>query len=138
MAAALDDLPLVDHHQAVHARDGGQAVGDGDHRLALHQGVEALLDRRLDLRVQRRGGFVQHQDRRVLEQHPGDGDALALAAGQLDPALADLGVEAAAALAVVEVADEAVGAGLAHRLQQLGIAGPGAAVAQVVADRAVQ
>ena len=57
--------------------------------------VEALLDRRLDLGVERRGRLVEHQDRRVLEQHARDRDALALAAGQLDAALADMRVVAA-------------------------------------------
>ncbi len=78
-------------------------MGDGDHRLAGHQPVEALLDRRLDLRIERRGRLVEDQDRRVLEQHAGDGDALALAAGELDAALADMGVEAGAAVVVGEV-----------------------------------
>jgi hypothetical protein len=68
-------------------------VGDGDHRLALHQRFQAFLDGRFDFRVQRRGGFVHDQDRRVLEQHAGDGDALALAAGELHAALADVGIE---------------------------------------------
>ena len=57
------------------------------------------LDRRLDLAVERRGRLVQHQDRRVLEDDAGDGDALTLAARQLDAALADLGVVAVPAAA---------------------------------------
>jgi hypothetical protein len=60
--------------------------------------LQLLLDRRLDLGVERRGRLVEHQDRRVLQQHAGDGDALALAAGELDAALADMGVVARAAL----------------------------------------
>ncbi len=34
MRAAFGDVALVQHHQAVHARNGRQAVGDGDHRLS--------------------------------------------------------------------------------------------------------
>ena len=41
---------------------------------------------------ERRGRLVEDQDRGILQDHPGDGDALALAAGELDAALADLGV----------------------------------------------
>ena len=40
--------------------------------------------------------------RRVLQDDAGDGDALALAAGELDAALADLGFVAAPALMVLE------------------------------------
>ena len=65
---------------------------------------ERLLDRRLDLRIERRGGLVEDQDRRVLQDHPGDGDPLALAAGELDAALADVGVVAAPAPMVLELA----------------------------------
>ena len=102
MGAGLDDAPLVHHHQPVEHGDGRQAVGDGDDRAPLHEAVELLLDRRLDLRIERAGRLVEHQDRRVLEDQPGDGDALALAAGELDAALADPGVVAGAALQVAE------------------------------------
>jgi hypothetical protein len=40
-------------------------------------------------RIQRRGGLVEDQDRRVLQQRAGDGHALLLAAGELQAALAD-------------------------------------------------
>ncbi len=113
-------------------------MGDGDHRLAFHQGIQALLNRRLDLRIQRRGGFVEHQDRRVLEQHPGDGDALPLPAGELHAPLADHRLEALAALAVVQGLYECVRAGLACRSPEFFFRGVGLAVAQVVADRTVQ
>src|SRR5215831_9891841 len=79
--ALLDDAAMVEHHQPVHAGDGREPVRDRDHGLARHQGAEALLDRRFDLAVERGGRFVEHQDRRVLEDDARDGDALALAAG---------------------------------------------------------
>ena len=94
--------PLVEHDQPVHRRDGRQPVRDGDHRLARHQPVEALLDRRLDLRIERARRLVEDEDRRVLEEDAGDGDALALAAGELRAALADMGVEADPAVVVGE------------------------------------
>ena len=93
----LDDAAAVHHHQPVEDGDGRQAVGDGDHRAPFHQGVERLLDRRLDLGVERAGRLVEDQDRRVLEDQPGDRDALALAAGELHAALADVGVVPGAA-----------------------------------------
>ena len=86
--ALLDDAALLEHDQAVHARDGGEAMRDRDHRLAFHQAEQLLLDRELDLAVERRRGFVEHEDRRVLQHHARDRDALALAARELDAALA--------------------------------------------------
>jgi hypothetical protein len=79
MGAHLDDAALVHHHQPVHRGDGRQPVRDRDHGLALHQRVQAGLDGLLDLAVQGTGGFVEQQDRRVLEHHACDRDALALA-----------------------------------------------------------
>ena len=102
MRAFLDDVALVHDDQPVHRRDGRQPVRDGDHGLAFHQPVEVLLDRRLDLRIERRRRLVEDQDRRVLQHDAGDGDALPLAAGQLHAALADMGVEPLAALRVGE------------------------------------
>ena len=68
--------------------------------------VELLLDRRLDFRIERRGRLVEDQDRRVLQQHAGDRDALALAARELDAALADMRVEALAPVLVGQPGDE--------------------------------
>ena len=138
MVALLDDAAAVEHDQPVHRRDGREPVRDRHHRLALHQRVQAGLDRRLDLGVERAGGLVEQQDRCVLQDHPRDGDALALPARELDAALADLRVVAAAPGRVGELADEAVGLGAARGLDHLGVARVRAAVQDVVAHRAVQ
>jgi hypothetical protein len=66
---------MRDHHR-------GAAFGDA---------VEFGLDRLLGLRIQRRGGFVEDQDRGVLQQRARDGDALFLAAGEFQAALAHFG-----------------------------------------------
>jgi hypothetical protein len=44
--------------------------------------LERGLDQALGLGVERGGGLVEDQDRRVLQQRTGDGEALALAAGE--------------------------------------------------------
>ena len=64
-------------------------MGEDQRRAALHQPVERLLDHRLVFGVDRGQRLVEHQDRRVAQQGAGDGDALALAAGEADAALAD-------------------------------------------------
>ncbi len=91
--AFLDDFALVHHHQPVHGGDRRQPVRNGDHGLALHQSVEVLLDRRLDLRIERRRGLVQNENRRILQHNAGNGDALPLASRQLHAAFADMRVE---------------------------------------------
>ena len=53
---------------------------DRDHGTAAHQAAERLTDRLLGLAVKRRGGFIEQQDRRVLQESARDGDALPLAA----------------------------------------------------------
>ena len=53
--------------------------------------VERRLDFALGVDVERRGRLVEDQDRRRLQDGAGDGDALLLAAGELQAALADLG-----------------------------------------------
>ena len=57
-------------------------------RFARHA-VERVLDFLLGVGVERRGRLVEHQDRRVLQDGAGDGDALLLAAGEFQAALAD-------------------------------------------------
>ncbi|MNR13843.1 hypothetical protein D3C85_1302730 [compost metagenome] len=113
-------------------------MGDGDHGLALHQGFQAFLNRRFDFRVEGRGRFVHDQDRRVLEQYPGDGYPLPLAPGKLDPALAHVGVKSAAALGITQLRDELIGASLAYRLPEFFVSGAGFSVQQVFPNRAVQ
>src|SRR6185295_16630805 len=86
--AVLDDRAGLEDDQAIHAANGREPVGDHDRRAIPHQGPQRLLDVVLALGVQGAGGLVEDEDRGVLEQRARDGDPLALAAGQLDPALA--------------------------------------------------
>ena len=46
----------------------------------FHETVEGILDDRFVLRVDRGKRFVQHEDRRVSQDCPGDSDALPLSA----------------------------------------------------------
>ena len=73
----------------------GQPVGDQDHRAVLPGGVDGPLHRPLADVVQRRRGLVEDQDRRVLQEHAGQRQALPLAAGQVLAALGHLGLVAA-------------------------------------------
>src|SRR6185437_6516787 len=92
--AVLDGAAGLQDDDAVEVAHGGEPVGDGDHGAAAHQAGERLADDFLGFTVERRGGFVEQEERRVLEEGAGDGDALALAAGELDAAVADDGAHA--------------------------------------------
>ena len=51
--SGLDDAPLVENDQPVEPCDGLQPVCDGDHRLAVHQSEQLLLNSEFDLAVKR-------------------------------------------------------------------------------------
>ena len=89
MRAALDDPAAVVDEDLVGPEDGRQPVGDRDGRPALDQALERRLDEPLADGVERRRRLVEDQDPRVLEEDPGDRDALLLAARELVAALAD-------------------------------------------------
>jgi ATP-binding cassette subfamily B multidrug efflux pump len=72
------------------------------------------LDCRLDLGIERAGRLVEDEDRGILEENAGDGDPLALTTGELDAALADMGIVAGPPLGVGERADEVIRLGLAR------------------------
>ena len=96
----LNDTALVHDDQAVHGRDGAQTVGDGHYGFAFHQPVQALLDSGFNFLIQRAGGLVQQKNWGILEHHPGNRDALALPAAELDTPLAHVSVVGLAAFGV--------------------------------------
>src|SRR6185295_5822706 len=89
VGAALDDLSSFEDEDLVGAADGREAVGDDERSAAAAEGAEAVLDLGFALAVEARRRLVEDQDGRVGQDRAGDGDALALAAGELDAALAD-------------------------------------------------
>jgi hypothetical protein len=109
----------VEHHDLVGADHGRQAVGDDDGGAVAGDAVEGRLDRFLGPAVERAGRLVEDQDRRVLEQRAGDGDALLLAARQLEPALADHRF-----IALRQRGDEMVDRRALRRALDLGLARP--------------
>src|SRR6185503_15772452 len=103
VGAALDDAPALEHEDLVGRADGREAVRDHEGRAAAPQARERVLDVALALAVEARGGLVEDQDARLGQQRARDRDALALAAGELDAALADDRV-----VALLEAAHELV------------------------------
>ena len=80
--ALLDHAALVQHQHLVGVFDGRQPVRDDQRRAVGHQVVERVLHQAFGFGVERGGGLVEDQDRRVLQHRARDREALALAAGQ--------------------------------------------------------
>src|SRR5690349_10290173 len=120
MRTLLDDATSIHDHQAIHCGDRRQTVSHGDDGLSFHETVETLLDRRLDFGIQSARRLVEDEDRSVLEQYAGDGDALALAARQFDAPFADMGVKAGPAAWIEKMRNELVGMGAPRRFHDLG------------------
>src|SRR4051812_11743197 len=81
MRALRDNLSRIHHENAIGVADAREPVRDHERRAALSQVGQRAEDCLLRERVERRGGLVEDQDRRVLQERPRDADPLPLAAG---------------------------------------------------------
>lgn len=88
MRARLCDPPLLHDDDRIGPAYRLQAMGDDEHRLAMCQLADGMLQMHLILRVERGRRFVENNDGRILQHRPGDRNPLLLAAGQHRPALA--------------------------------------------------
>ena len=87
---------MAKDQDAAGAANSLQPVCDHECSAAFHHLVEREIDAAFGERIERAGRLVENEDWRILEQRAGDGEALALAAGQEPTALADMRVEALA------------------------------------------
>ena len=133
VGSAFYDLALFDDEDLIGAANGGETMGDDEGGAALHEEVEAVLDEGFGFGVEGAGGFVENEDAGVGEYGAGDGEALALAAGELDAALADDGV-----VALGETLGELVDAGDGAGFHELFFGGGGAGELYVFADGSVE
>ena len=88
MRARLDYPARIEHQDDVGCLYGGQPMRHHDRGAVHHQRTERGPHKLLADRVEMRGGLVEHQDRRVLQEGARDGDALSLTAGKLHATLA--------------------------------------------------
>ena len=106
VGAAFHDLSVVEHTDLIGILDRTQTVGDGHRGTRLHQTLQGILYQALALGVEGRGGFVEDEDRRILQDGTGDADALALSARESSATIADVRIEA-----LFRLHDEVVGIG---------------------------
>ena len=113
---------MGDHEDGERSEAGRSADG-------LADGVE---DTGLVVDVEGVSGFVEDEQRGLAQEGAGEGDALALAAGEEDAAVADDGFEAAG-----EIVDEG-GGGAGEGVAEVGIGGAGLGPEEVLADALVE
>ena len=107
-AALLDDAAFFEDEDVVHGAERRETVGDADDGAVLGKMVDGFLDFGLGLGIEGGGGFVEDEDGGVADKGAGDGDALALAAGESGATFAERGV-----VALRQRGDEVVGVGFA-------------------------
>ena len=77
------------HVDDVSVANGREPVCDDDDGPAVHQSMERLQKIGLGPLIERRRGFVQQQDWRVLQEGAGQGDTLLLSDRELTAAITD-------------------------------------------------
>lgn len=94
VGALLDDLAVINNEYFVGIAHGFQPMGNHDDGLVLGQLGDGLHQLFFIFRVHIGRGLVQNDDRRVLHDRPGDGNALSLTTGECCTALTDNSVKA--------------------------------------------
>ena len=92
MGTLLYDLPAIQRQNLVRVPHGFQSVGNHNNRLVLHQSFHGLLQLILVLRVYVCSRLIEDDNRRILENGPGNGNPLLFAPGQSGPAFADYSI----------------------------------------------
>ena len=121
-----DLAAVLDHQDLVGVTDGRDPLRHDDGHRVGHHRRERGAERGIGGEVERGERVVEEVDAGSAHEGPGDGEALALAAGDVGAALRDRGVEATG-----HRAHERLGLGDLERLPQLVVGGVGIRVAEV-------
>ena len=133
MRATVKDAALLHDDDLICFQNRRKAVCDGDDRFAGGEVVNGLLNDFFALRVERGGGFIQQQDRRITQNGTGDGDALLLTAGEIAPAFTGDGI-----VAIADLLDEFMGMRFFGSGDDFRLGGIKAAIADVFTDGVVK
>src|SRR5579875_79133 len=109
--ALIDQFALAQDQDLISLADLREAMGNQQGGTALQHAANGLLDLVLGGAINGAGRIVEDQDARIGQQRSRDGDALALAAGERHPALANLSL-----IPVLKIHDELVSLGIAGSL----------------------
>ena len=126
--------PAVFHHiDPVCVHDSAEPVGDDDQGLALCESGDGPLDHGFILRICIGRRLIQDDHRGRLQHSPGDGNALALSAGEMAAGAADHGL-----VALFQAHDEIMTAAHLRGLLHLFIRGGRPAQPDVFPDRHIE
>ena len=64
MRSALDNLAFFKHHDGIGVTNGGKSMRNHEGGSILHKAIHSLFDVTLGSRINRRGSFIQNEDRR--------------------------------------------------------------------------
>ncbi len=92
VAAPFDDPTVVEDEDLIGVGDRRQTVRDHERGAPTERLGECLLHMGLVFGVEMTRRLIEDHDRRILQQHAGDGEPLLLTTGQSVAALADDGV----------------------------------------------
>ena len=126
-------MALIEHQNLVRHGHRRQLVSDHHQGVPTAQPGECLGDYLLVLGIQGGGGFINQQDGGVLDQRPGNRNALALTARQLRTALTHRRIDA-----LRQTFDQLADPGLLRRIENLGQAGGRSADTDVVGNAALK
>src|SRR5271165_3676213 len=133
MSPRFRDASALQDYNFIRAADGGKTVGDYDDRAMRHEILEGALYQHFGFCIEVGSSFIQNKDRSVLEQCARNGDALALAAAELEAALADNGF-----VAFRHAVDELFSHGVSRGLADLVLLRFGLTVSNIVGHRIVE
>ncbi len=85
VGAGLDDLTVIHDQDAAGVANRRQSVRDDDDRASLTDRLHVVLDGAFRFVIQRTGRLVEDENAWLTHQSAGDGDTLALTAGERRP-----------------------------------------------------
>jgi hypothetical protein len=134
MRSHLNDFTLIQHQDQVGDHHRLNAMRDDESGAVLHQVIQRFADLGFGLRVHGRGGVIEDQDARILQQGARNGHALLLPAGERHAFFTDHGV-----VAIGESHDHVMhGGGFRGALRSPPASRHAHAVQNILADRAAE
>ena len=118
VGAHIGHSALLQHADLIRIHDGVEPVGDDEDCLTPDHFGNGLVHLLLILRIHEGGGLVQHHDRGVFQDRPGQRDALPLPAGKHFAPVPGHGVDA-----ILQPGEELPALGLLRRGQHFLVRG---------------
>ena len=135
MGTAFNNMSLIKYNDQICIFDRTQAVGNGENGTVAHYAVESILHQSFRHCIQRTGGFIQHQDRRVFQNGTGNRHTLFFTAGKPESFFPDHSI---VAVFVSAVNNKVVSIGFGCRLDNIFTGSIGAAVGDIFGNGGIE